>query len=280
MAKGISLHIGVNKVDPEHYGGWSGPLNACESDAEDLHRIATVQKFKTQILLTSEAKREAVINGIKNAARALESGDIFFVSYSGHGGQVPDINGDEEDDLDETWCLYDGELLDDELYLLWTHFAPGVRILVLSDSCHSGTVSRAPGGAIATAPTEGPLAEELGTVGALVRCMPAAAANKTYRRNQDFYDQLQQELPQERPETRATVRLISGCQDNQLSLDGTFNGLFTSRLLRVWNGGRFNGNYSDFHRKIVRRMPPEQSPNHFVIGASNPEYDREKPFTI
>jgi hypothetical protein len=113
-----------------------------------------------------------------------------------------------------------------------------------------------------------------------VRCIPAAAANKTYRRNQEFYDQLQRDLPSEIPEVRATVRLISGCQDNQLSLDGTFNGLFTSRLLRVWNGGRFNGNYVDFHRTIVRRMPPEQSPNHFVVGAPNPAYDKEKPFTV
>src|SRR4030065_82189 len=51
------------------------------------------------------------------------------------------MNGDAEDDgLDETWCLYDGEFLDDELFELWTKFQPGVRILAFSDSCHSGTV--------------------------------------------------------------------------------------------------------------------------------------------
>jgi hypothetical protein len=67
MAKGISLHIGVNEVDPNHYSGWSGPLNACEADAEDLESLATNQGFVTQILLTSQAKREAVINGIESA---------------------------------------------------------------------------------------------------------------------------------------------------------------------------------------------------------------------
>ncbi len=35
MAKGVSVHIGVNEVDPAHYGGWSGKLNACEADAEN-----------------------------------------------------------------------------------------------------------------------------------------------------------------------------------------------------------------------------------------------------
>jgi len=44
--------------------------------------------------------------------------------------------------MDETWVLYDRQLVDDELYKIWSKFKPGVRILVLSDSCHSGTVPR------------------------------------------------------------------------------------------------------------------------------------------
>jgi len=85
-----------------------------------------------------------VIAAITSAATAIVEGSIFFLTYSGHGGQVPDITGDEVDLQDETWCLFDGELLDDELRVLWSKFAPGVRILVLSDSCHSGTVIKAP----------------------------------------------------------------------------------------------------------------------------------------
>ena len=56
---------------------------------------------------------------------------------------MPDVIGEEADKLDETWCLYDGQLIDDELYFELSKFAAGVRILVLSDSCHSGTVVRA-----------------------------------------------------------------------------------------------------------------------------------------
>jgi len=56
---------------------------------------------------------------------------------------VPDRNGeDEEDRSDETWVAYDRQIVDDELYALWGKFAAGVRIFVLSDSCHSGTVAR------------------------------------------------------------------------------------------------------------------------------------------
>jgi hypothetical protein len=110
--------------------------------------------------------------------------------------------------------------------------------------------------------------------------MPDEVALRTYRSNREFYDRLAKDVPPERGVPRATVRLISGCQDNQLSLDGTFNGLFTANLLRVWNDGRFSGDYARFHRAILDRMPATQSPNHFVIGAASPAFDAEQPFTI
>ena len=91
--------------------------------------------FKVTTLLTKEATRERVIKTIRKASRTLKSGDIFMLSYSGHGGQLPDRNEDEADAMDETWCLYDGELVDDEMYSLYGGFALGVRILVFSDSC-------------------------------------------------------------------------------------------------------------------------------------------------
>lgn len=46
-----------------------------------------------------------------------------MLSYSGHGGQLPDLNGDESDGRDETWCFFDGELVDDELYNSFSQFA-------------------------------------------------------------------------------------------------------------------------------------------------------------
>ena len=45
MAKGIALHIGLNSVDPHKYEGWSGPLNACEADANDMADLARTAGF-------------------------------------------------------------------------------------------------------------------------------------------------------------------------------------------------------------------------------------------
>jgi hypothetical protein len=79
---------------------------------------------------------------------------------------------------------------------------------------------------------------------------------------------------------RASTILISGCQDNQLSQDGDFNGLFTASLLRVWNEGHFRGDYRAFHRSIRRSMPPDQTPNFFTTGASNRVFENQTPFAV
>ena len=142
--RSLSLHIGLNSVSPAHYAGWSGELTACEFDANDMAALAKASGMKPTVLLTRKGTRANVLAAIRAASKQLKAGDLFFLTYSGHGGQVPDVTGEEDDKKDETWCLYDGELIDDELYLELGRFAEGVRVLVLSDSCHSGTVTRAP----------------------------------------------------------------------------------------------------------------------------------------
>jgi hypothetical protein len=118
----LSLHIGLNSVNPKDYEGWSGPLAACEADANDMRDLAQARGIKASVLLTRDATRARALAGIRAAAKALKAGDLFFLSYSGHGGQVDDVSGEEADKLDETWCLFDGQLIDDELYFELTKF--------------------------------------------------------------------------------------------------------------------------------------------------------------
>lgn len=277
MAKGLSIHIGLNSVDPNHYFDqhgrpWPGTLVACESDARSFEAIAGQQGFAPKVLLTDQATSDAVIAAIEGAALDLEAGDVLFLTYSGHGGQVPDRNDetrDETDDMDETWCLYDRQLVDDELYALWCRFKPGVRILMLSDSCHSGTVARD----IEEKTKEGPQAA--------MRVLPQEVQVGTYKAHRDLYDGIQAALPAgETGEVGASIVLISGCQDNQVSYDGKVNGLFTEKVLKTWNGGRYKGGLARFYREVVRRMPLYQSPNYFKVGKSDPAFERMRPFTV
>jgi metacaspase-1 len=132
---------------------------------------------------------------------------------------------------------------------------------------------------------------------------------RTYTTHQAFYDKLQQQiandarsvtdvdpdsalaqlhagathrLTQLSGKMQAAVLLISGCQDNQTSLDGDHNGAFTEQLLRVWNEGRFrpkDGSYINFHAAIKSGMPPTQTPNLFTLGKAG-AFARQRPFTV
>jgi metacaspase-1 len=274
--KGIGLHIGLNTVDPKHYEGWDGPLAACENDAHDMAALAKAQGMKPATLITKKATRKAVLAGMRSAAKALKAGDFFFLTFSGHGGQVKDVSGDEPDKKDETWCLWDGQLIDDELYFELAQFKAGVRILVLSDSCHSGSVTRE---RVDPPPP-----------GWRAKLMPPAIGDRVYRAHTAFYDAIQQDvdkraggksvdpdaaLAQVAVSGRLTAIvkafnpsciLISGCQDNQTSLDGDHNGAFTEQLLKVWDHGAFKGNYAGFHARIKARLPGSQTPNLFTLG--------------
>ena len=277
MPRGLSLHIGLNRINPEHYDGWDGALTACEFDARDMQGIAESRGFEPTSLITEAATADAITGAIEDAAGRLEPGDAFLVTYSGHGGQVPDTN-DEIDGSDETWVAFDRQLVDDELYVLWARFAEGVRIVVLSDSCHSGTVSR---GIDDEVPDPLRTRTSAAQQSPGYRALPKDVMVGTYRANQQFYDGLQKQLPTTRAvDPAATVLLISGCQDDQLSLDGFSNGLFTQNLLKVWTDGAWQGSYAAFHEAIRAGMPATQQPNFLRVGAQNDSFERQQPFSV
>jgi len=278
MPKGIAVNIGLNFVDPAAYNGWDGELSGCINDARDMNQIATQLGYTATMLTDAQATASEVTRVIGQAARQLAAGDICLVSYSGHGSQINDVTGDEPDGKDETWVLWDRQLLDDEINGLWSGFAAGVRIVLLSDSCHSGTVARvmnfqkmfksAEFAAQYNRPANAP---------PRVRAADPAAVHANYLANKSNYEVSQWT---HRASVNASVTLISGCQDNQLSSDGDANGLFTQRLKEVWNNGAFSGSYAQFHSAIVARMPSDQTPNLFRTGVANSAFDAEKPFSI
>lgn len=285
MTRAISIHLGLNSVDPQLYGGWAGELSACEFDAEDMFALAKGKGFSASKLLTKEATSTALLDAMRSASDELEAGDILLLTYSGHGGRIPDTSGDEDDGLDETWVLYDRQLLDDELYAAYASFSPGVRIAVFSDSCHSGTVTRV-GPPVAAGTVGSVPAQPLPSIGQRMRAMPPALAQSDFLRRRALYESVSSKSPSTGEAAapavvpQACIVLISGCQDNQFSLDGTRNGLFTATLLTVWNGGQFRGGYRRLRDRISARMPETQTPNFYVVGAQNPEFLVQKPFTV
>lgn len=270
MARGRSLHIGLNRIDPAHYGT-DGALAGCLNDARDMEAMAKSLGYDPRpSLLDDKATVTAVKAAMNEAAADLQAGDIFLMTYSGHGGQVPDTNGDEKADAlggqagdgkDETWCLFNRMLTDDELYALLGGFRQGVRIVVLSDSCHSGTVTR-----------------DLDLGG---RFLGRANLDRVYKEHQAEYDEVQAAYPaRDRVIIGASVILISGCMDNQTSADGEGNGLFTEKLKAEWNNGSFKGPLKRLRTRIVQNMPPDQTPNYYMVGQPNRPFEKAQAFAI
>ena len=199
------------------------------------------------------------MQGILGAAAQLKSGDLFILSYSGHGGQVQDRNNDEGDRLDETWVLFDRILLDDELYLAWSAFEDAVRIVFFSDSCHSGTIARA-------------------RYDRNSKLAPPIVTLFSYNLNRPEFGRLVR--GKDNANVRATVLSFSACKDDQLAIDGEVNGMYTMQLLKVYDDGAFSGDYIDFESQIVARMPANQVPSLLVVGPANQAFQQQIPFTV
>ena len=103
--------------------------------------------FQTFALLDAEASKSNMIEAISKIVGDTGRDDIAVITYSGHGTWVPDEDNDEVDGRDEAFCPHDinqGQILtDDELYEILSKRQRGARVIVISDSCHSGTVTRA-----------------------------------------------------------------------------------------------------------------------------------------
>jgi metacaspase-1 len=95
-------------------------------------------------------------------------------------------------------------------------------------------------------------------------------AEEVSRGRARVYARVQRAVPPRQSTTvAATVGLVSGCQDNQTSLDGVRNGLFTEKLLQVWDDGAFTGSLHDLRNQVSRLMPASQTPNYYVVGRRN-----------
>jgi len=139
---GVSIHIGVDRVNEVHYGS-SYLLDSCENDANKMHEIAEALGYDAVTLVNEDATVLNFTSFMRNAIENLYEGDSILVSFSGHGSQIPNTAIDTEDDYrDETLCFYDRMLIDDELYALLGQFKEGVRVHLVFDSCHSGTVAK------------------------------------------------------------------------------------------------------------------------------------------
>lgn len=139
--------VGIN------YCGQNGELSGCHNDVLNIKDyLVNALGFEERniTVLMDDGRHENptrynITTAYKTIVSQSVSGDVVFCHYSGHGGQVRDENGDEDDGYDETLIPVDfqqtGQITDDELFRTLVHpMAEGVTATCLMDCCHSGTV--------------------------------------------------------------------------------------------------------------------------------------------
>jgi metacaspase-1 len=236
-----AICIGIND-----YPGTGNDLSGCVNDANDWAVELAKRGFSVSKLLDGQATKAAITTAMRGLIVTARDGDTLLFTYSGHGTWVPDSSGDEPDGRDEALCPYDittkGPLLDDEIRALFQGIAPGVRVLLISDSCHSGSVTRG-------------REDDLDAGGARARFLPLAAWMPPG------------ELPRGNAEPPVVVRglrraggdlLLAGCKDTEYSYDTSFqgrpNGAFTYYALKTLRE-RKPANYDVWFNAIREYLP-------------------------
>lgn len=259
MAK-RALCIGIND-----YPGTGSDLRGCVNDANDWAATLGGRGFTVSKLLDSQATKAAMVEAFAGLIGGAKDGDTVVITFSGHGTLAPDTSGDEIDGYDEALCPYDihqGKvLLDDEIHELFNKRPAGARLILISDSCHSGTVTRnAPQDPDATEaprirflPLANWLPEDQLPKGAGGRPLTTLPVSQVFS-------------PWSGVIKTAGDLLMAGCEEgpDHFSYDANFrnrpNGAFTYYALRTLKDLPATASYRDWHAAIRRFLPSTNYP--------------------
>lgn len=136
--------VGINYIkDPE------AALAGCCNDARIMQEVVKSKGFKDRnirmLVDDDDSVPDPTGRELKKALKWLVSnrkhGDVLFFHFSGHGTQIPDVDGDEADRKDEAICLEGMFLMvDDDLKEYFSNIPDGVNVTVVMDCCHSGSM--------------------------------------------------------------------------------------------------------------------------------------------
>ena len=268
--KKLSLSVGIN-----NYPGTSNDLNGCVNDAQDWQGLLKTQfGFDDNVLLLdAQATKANILQSLRNLVSSLDSEDVGVFTYSGHGTWVYDTDSDEDDNRDEAICAYDSSILDDDVRNILLSLNPDAKLTIISDSCHSGTVTRmmlAKEFSLSSKDfdsfeMEG--FENLETNTLKPRFMPPENELDTIKsltlpiRQRFLY-----------PESGMSELLLTGCNAMEYSYDafinGRFNGAFTAFAIAMIKNNP-NLTYRELHQRIRKILPNNRYPQSPQLEGNN-----------
>ncbi|RKZ91582.1 MAG: hypothetical protein DRR19_06815 [Candidatus Parabeggiatoa sp. nov. 1] len=151
-----ALLIGIQDYSQTGFRSLKGPANDLKLMAGVLRERFGFQDDDFMIIKDDRATHTGIENAFNALIKRVNPGDFVYIYYSGHGSRTADLNGDEPSGLDQTWVSYGArttdeahqdnyDVLDDEIGTwLAALYAKTKKVVFVSDSCHSATVSRGP----------------------------------------------------------------------------------------------------------------------------------------
>jgi hypothetical protein len=297
MAKGISVHVGVNRANPLFQ---VAELRGCANDANAMRQIAIGHHFEArEPLLNEDATFTNVKKAILDAVPLLHDGDMFLFTFSGHGSNA-DSAIDEEDGRDETILLHDSILIDNYLRRnLWSQFEKGVRILGIADCCHAGSAlfaitlnDAAPVVGLSSTSELGSLvfSENLPPPDIPTDLISKGFSSEDQERiiaaSPDIHNKIKAELLPPIKAINAKLLTLGACDDGENALDAvdsTENSVFTKAMLEVLVTQNPPGNYDDLMAQIRQNLLAKgilQHPTRFPIENPDAAFLGERPFSI
>ena len=152
-----ALLIGIQDYSNTSFKSLKGPANDIELTKGMLRERFGFRDEDFIILKDAQATHTGIENAFNTLINRVKLGDddFVYIFYSGHGSQTADLNGDESSGKDQTWVSYGSrsstvehkdnyDVLDDEIGdWLAKLYDKTDKVVFVSDSCHSATVSRA-----------------------------------------------------------------------------------------------------------------------------------------
>ena len=148
--------------------------------------------------------------------------------------------------------------------MLCSKFKIGVRILIVTDSCHNGTIFKA-----------------LSSEDELSKTFKESKSLQIYEDNKEFYNGIQLLSSSLSDIDLKCSRIsLSACKDDEKAIPGNPFSEFTANILDVWKEGTFSGDYPVFIQKIKDLTPSVRNPQIKIDGNPKFSFLDNKPFTI
>lgn len=188
-----------------------------------------------------------IIDQLYYLVKQSDTLDECWIHYSGHGNQVPDLNGDEKSKLDSVIIPVDyrinGVIIDDEIQSITQNIK--CKTIMLFDSCNSGTVCDLQWSFVYD-----------------------GSMNSSIRMNNTLFI------------TNPNIYMFSSSTDTQFSLE-TYNmrlkenvGLFTNTFIECLKERNYNASVLDLYKDICINLMENGHKQRPILSSSSikPEY--------